>query len=163
MAATPPAPPPTPTPTPTASRWNLAAAFAGWLLPGLGHFLLGQPHRAVILAVSIGSLWLAGLLIGGISVIDRGDHPAWFLGQMLVAPSFAADAYRARLVRDHHASFLPEDRPPFEPAYGRAHEQGTLFTSVAGLLNLLAMIDLLYRRPADAPPPVPRPTPGGGA
>ncbi|MEL7088025.1 MAG: DUF6677 family protein [Planctomycetota bacterium] len=131
------------------ARWNLAAAFAGWLLPGLGHFLLGQPRRAVVLGTTIGTLWLGGLLIGGVSVIDRNDHPAWFLGQMLVAPSWAANAYRANLVADHDGGFGPDDGPPFEPAYGRAHEQGTLFTSLAGLLNLLAIIDVLYRDPSE--------------
>lgn len=130
-------------------RWSFAAAFLGWLLPGLGHFALGQPRRAVVLAVSIGTLWLAGLLIGGISVIDRNDHPAWFLGQMLIAPSFAANAYRAKLVAGHKGGFDPQDAPPFEPAFARAHEQGTLFTSLAGLLNLLAIIDVLYREPRD--------------
>ena len=134
--------------------WNLAAAVAGWCLPGLGHFLLGQSHRAVLLAVTIGSLWLGGLLIGGLSIVDHTDHPAWFLGQMLIAPSLAADWYRGQLVAEQAAAypdvprselFDPQHDPPFEPAYGRAHEQGTLFTSMAGLLNLLAIIDVLYR------------------
>lgn len=114
--------------------------------------MLGQAGRGVVLGVTVGTLWLSGLLIGGVSVVDRGDHPAWFLGQMLIAPSFVADAYRGKLVREHEGTFAPRDDPPFEPAYGRAHEQGTLFTSLAGLLNLLAIIDLVYR-----------PTPGVGA
>ncbi|MBB6429985.1 TM2 domain-containing protein [Algisphaera agarilytica] len=152
------------TPSPSA-KWNFAAAFLGWLLPGLGHFVLGQPQRAVVLAVTIGSLWLSGLLIGGISVIDRNDHPAWFLGQMLIAPSFAANQYRVKLVREHDGTFDPEDNPPFEPAFARAQEQGTLFTSLAGLLNLLAIIDVLYRDPRDgrdapASPQTPSPPQG---
>jgi hypothetical protein len=130
---------------PRRARWNFAAAFCGWLLPGLGHFLVGQSRRGVVLGVTIGSLWLGGLLIGGVSVIDRRDHPAWFLGQMLVAPSFAADVTRTRLARGYEGTFAPDDDPPYEPAYARAHEQGTLYTSLAGLLNLLAIIDLLYR------------------
>ena len=138
------------------ARWNVAAAFAGWLLPGLGHFLLGQSRRAVVLGTTIGTLWLGGLLIGGVSVIDHDDHPAWFLGQVLVAPSWAADVYRLSLVSEHDGGFAPEDDPPFEPAYGRAHEQGTLFTSLAGLLNLLAIIDVLYRDPSEDPRPAAR-------
>ncbi|MEM1107811.1 MAG: DUF6677 family protein [Planctomycetota bacterium] len=155
MAVDPPlspaAPPPAAPRAKVSPRWHFAAAFLGWLLPGLGHFALGQPQRAVVLGTTIGTLWLGGLLIGGISVIDRGDHPAWFLGQMLVAPSFAADHYRAKLVREHQGSFDPDDNPPFEPAFARAHEQGTLFTSLAGLLNMLAIIDVLYRDPRDPP------------
>ncbi|MEM6855720.1 MAG: DUF6677 family protein [Planctomycetota bacterium] len=167
MAADPPPPPipkdPPASPSPAARRassprWNFAAAFLGWLLPGLGHFVLGQSQRAVVLGTTIGTLWLSGLLIGGISVIDRNDHPAWFLGQMLIAPSFAANHYRDKLVRDHDGTFDPEDNPPFEPAFARAHEQGTLFTSLAGLLNLLAIIDVLYRDPRDGRDASPKPT-----
>lgn len=165
-SATPPGPL-LPTPSPAEAmpspQWNFLAAFCAWLLPGLGHFILGQSVRAVILGTTIGTLWLCGLLIGGLSVVDHDDHPAWFLGQMLLAPSFAADRYRVRLVDQHvdddgqPLSFDPEDEPPFEPAYGRAQEQGTLFTSLAGLLNLLAIIDVLYRDPRDA-----RDAPAGG-
>ena len=147
MVNPPPIVEPRPAPPAGWARWHLLAAVAAWLLPGLGHLLLKQPGRGVILGTTVTTLWLGGLLIGGISVIDRTDHPAWFLGQMLIAPSLAADAYRARLTRQHQGDFVPEDQPPFEPAYGRAHEQGTLFTSLAGLLNLLAILDLLYRHP----------------
>jgi TM2 domain-containing membrane protein YozV len=141
------------------SSWHLAAAVAGWVLPGLGHFLLGQQKRAVILVISIGTLWLIGLFVGGISVIDRNNQPAWFLGQMLIAPSTVADWYRDQMVADQlmaGRSFDPVDEPPFEPALGRAHEQGTLFTCMAGLLNLLAMIDVLYREPRNQPQRTPR-------
>ena len=136
-----------------AGRWNFAAAFAGWLLPGLGQFLLGQPKRGVILAISIGTLWLGGLLIGGISIVDRNNHPAWFLGQMLIAPSLAANYYQRQLLADQVGPPHPDRDPPFTPAIGRADEQGTLFTCMAGLLNLLAILDVLYREPQRLPPP----------
>ena len=47
---------------------HLAAGFCAWLVPGLGHWVLGQRSRAVILAVGIGSLWLGGVLLGGVGV-----------------------------------------------------------------------------------------------
>lgn len=147
------------------AQWNLPAAVAGWVLPGLGHLLIGQTRRGLVLAITIGTLWLIGLLLGGLSVVDRDDHPAWFLGQMLLAPSLAADRYRQHLVESQEQAyfdemqrgidvFVPAYDPPFEPAFGRPQEQGTLFTCVAGLLNLLAIIDVLYRDPRlarDAP------------
>jgi hypothetical protein len=73
------------------------------------------------------------------------------------------------------------DRPPKVRALGRVEELGTLFCTVAGLLNLIAIIDAAWnhrrrdRFPApstDAPPsppppppapPPPAPTPGGAA
>lgn len=144
--------PPKPRAKPLKPQWNFAAAFLGWLLPGLGHFLLGQTQRGVILGTTIGTLWLSGVLVGGISILDRSEPMPWVLGQMLIAPSWAGDAYRQRLVNEHqaqHLTFDPRDDPPFEPAFARADEQGTLFTSLAGLLNLLAIIDVLYRDPRD--------------
>ena len=54
----------------TLDQWNPAAAFFTWLLPGLGHWMLGHRRRAVILGGAILLLWLGGLLIGGIGVID---------------------------------------------------------------------------------------------
>ena len=149
----------------------VAAAAAGWLLPGLGDPVTGHVARGLILAVTLTSLWLAGLAIGGLSVVDRQNDPAWFLGQALIAPSLLADRYRGRLVAEHHAAhrevttrhagrLLPRFNPPFEPAFGRARELGTLYTSLAGLLNLLAMLDVVYRpRPQPRARPHPRTPP----
>lgn len=136
-----------------APAWNLPAAVAGWLVPGLGHVLTGHTRRGVILFVCIGGLWTAGLLVGGISVIQsRGEDGIlrpWYLGQAIVAPSIAVeyqhDRYRAR-----NAGQDPDPRDeasPYQPAYGRAYEIGTLYTALAGLLNLLAIVDIVYREP----------------
>ena len=157
-AATPPDPAPRPDrrapPPPRRSVvTGVAAAVAGWVLPGLGHLLTGHTVRGLVLAVTLGSLWLGGLLIGGLSVVDRQADPAWFLGQALLAPSLAANHYRARLVTDYRAAhpnapggrLVPANHPPLEPSFGRARELGTLYTSLAGLLNLLAMLDVVYR------------------
>lgn len=151
-------------------RWHLAAAITTWAVPGLGHYLLGQRQRGVILAVAIGLLWMAGLLIGGISGFDRKDHPFWFLGQMLVGPSVVVDNYHQWL-RASRPRLPKQDpgakSPAFEPSFGRTHEQGLLYTALAGLLNLLAIIDVVYREPGDVRDrPIGRPATepiGGGA
>ena len=122
---------------------HVAAGVAAWCLPGLGHLLLGQTVRGMILGVVIGSVWVGGLWIGGLSVIDRRDQPAWFLGQMLLAPSWIVNQHHQRL----RASWLLEAGsrpglvPPYEPAFGKPLELGTLYTGLAGLLNLLCVID----------------------
>lgn len=129
-------------------RWNFTAAIAAWIFPGLGHVLLGHVRRGAILAVTIGLLWVAGLLIGGISVIDRHHHPIWFLGQMLVAPSLAVEAGHRHLI-NQYGTPMPGEDPIYQPSFGRVHEQGTLYVALAGLLNLLAILDVLYRDPDD--------------
>ena len=131
--------------------WNPIAAVAAWLLPGLGHYLLGERRRAVILAVTVGSVWLAGLLIGGIGVVNRVKHPAWFLGQMLVAPSVAVNFGR-QFIDENHLMPVPDSPNPcdhaiYEPSFGHVYEQGILYTALAGLLNLLVIMDVVYRHP----------------
>lgn len=130
---------------PPVTRWNFAAALAAWLLPGLGHWLLGQRKRALILAVTLGLLWTGGLAIGGISAIDRREHGFWFLGQMLLAPSLVVNLAHNRLRNAGRP--LPHRHPAFSPGFAHAGEQGVLFTALAGLLNLLVMVDVLYRDP----------------
>ncbi len=136
-----------------ASRWHFIAAVATWLLPGLGHLLLGQRARGWIIGVTILCLWGGGLALGGVSVIDWSRQRAWFLGQMLIAPSIAVawqhDRLKARylLTRGPQPAREGEPEPAFEPAYGRMAEMGTLYTALAGMLNLLAMIDVIYRDP----------------
>ena len=46
-----------PTPDTHQPVWNLPAAVAAWLVPGLGHLLAGHTQRGVILMVCIGGLW----------------------------------------------------------------------------------------------------------
>lgn len=133
--------------------WNLPAAVAGWLLPGLGHMLAGHTRRGLVLMLCIGGLWISGLLIGGIGVVqNRGTDGAlrpWFLGQAIVAPSLVIEHLHERYrAQNAGRDPLPSDeRIPYQPAYAAAHELGTLYTALAGLLNLLAIIDIAYREP----------------
>lgn len=192
-------------------QWNPHAAVAGWILPGLGHVILGQKKRGIVIGATILGLWLAGILVGGVSVIDRYDRvePAddnypeapsrswWFWGQAMIAPSLAVDYLREKLLHKHvdelghgpvqygsrhpyrgnpRRTLVPQHSPtdvppPYEPSFGKVAEQGTLYTALAGMLNLLAMIDVLYwdprRRsstaPASAPPITAPPNAAGRA
>ncbi|HRK30829.1 MAG TPA: hypothetical protein PLD59_07090, partial [Tepidisphaeraceae bacterium] len=45
-------------------------AIAGWLLPGAGYFLIGQTARAVVVGAAVLTMFVAGILIAGIRVID---------------------------------------------------------------------------------------------
>lgn len=146
-------------PDDVSASWRPHALVAAWLVPGLGHVLVGQRRRGVVIGLTVLGLWLSGLLIGGISIIDHeqtGDGLAprlsfWFVGQAMLSPSVAVDMVHQRLKatslqrfgRPPHPEQQP--RPLFTPAMGRAHEVGTLYTALAGLLNLLAMLDVARR------------------
>ncbi len=142
---------------------HVLAAFAGWLAPGLGHALIGEKQRGLIIAAAVGGLWIAGLLLGGVTVIDRYAPPEGeqgmpvrrlalpFLGQVMIAPSCVIAVWNARYAVPTWGYPPPAPRdqvahkPPFSPSFGRMNEQGVLYTALAGLLNLLAIIDVLYR------------------
>lgn len=109
--------------------------------------LVGQFARGLIIGIAINSLWVSGLLIGGVGVVNRANHPAWFIGQALTAPSVVVDyVIRRHLYTDHPQRM---SRPGgYEPSFGRVNEQGILYTALAGLLNLLTILDVMYRAPA---------------
>jgi hypothetical protein len=125
-----------------ARDWDMAlgAALAGWLVPGLGHWLRGEPRRAALLACALGTLWGGGLLIGGLSVIDHTSSQEWFvrMGQFAMAPSLGVDVLRA-FAAERDALRLVE-------SLGPARQQGVLWTGVAGYLNVLVLLDLLMPR-----------------
>ena len=179
------------------------AALLGVAFPGLGHFYLGQIKRGVLIAVGVLGLYLTGLLIGGISCIDRQDNFVWFLGQSLVGPITLGLDY----IHQKHLKVLGKDAPsgmpnlvlrepypdetrdsetglavtiekdaqgkplldasghpyakvvggriispaypPYVKSLSRTSELGTLFTTIAGFLNVIVVIDAAFNVPYD--------------
>jgi len=125
-------------------------AIAGWILPGSGYWLIGQRSRAAVVGITIILLFALGILISGIRVVEAPNMSAqgsivsrilqrpWFLGQVLTGPIGIASAYAS-------------DQAAKNPQYmniqskSRIAEIGTLYTAVAGMLNLLAIIDAAHR------------------
>jgi hypothetical protein len=167
-----------------------AVAVAGWVLPGAGYWLLGDSRRAAAIGISIISLFVAGLLIGGVRVLEvpgygthgqrinatlfrdpnnprnilerDGEeytsedavwvmraHPLdeirnkpWSIAQVMTGPLSIVSAY---------GSVVASERPTVggspvgAKSHARVNEIGVLYTAVAGMLNLLAMIDAAHR------------------
>jgi hypothetical protein len=68
------------------------ALVLAWAVPGLGHFLIGQKARGFLFMICIHGLFAAGLLIGGIRVINPPDQPIWTYTQFLSGwPMFVAN------------------------------------------------------------------------
>lgn len=153
-------------------RWNLHAAVAAWLWPGLGHIVLGQRTRGLVLMAVILPLMLLGMLVGGIFVTDHQSPPEgpgqprstsimYMLGQVYLAPNVLLDRYVQRLGYPSH----PADAR-YRPSFGRSYEQGVLLTALAGALNLLAILDVIYcddRLRREGQPKPPAATEPGGA
>ncbi len=139
------------------------AGILACILPGLGHWFLGERWRAVIIAAGVLSLFFGGILIGGIDAVDSQEDTIWFVGEAMMGPlAFSVDYAhqhhfkvmdRGRLrtanpgeTRDAQGNAVPAlngQPPPNSKSLGRMNELGTLFCTVAGMLNLIVIIDAL--------------------
>lgn len=141
-------------PTRPSAPLPLAAA-AAWVLPGFGHVLIGERQRGIIVGVTILLLFFAGVLVGGIDVIDRRNDTLWYAGQVLIGPlAIGIDQLHSALDADgppHPPS--PGYDPPYEVSVGRVNELGTLYCTLAGVLNLLVILDVIGRCQAPYAPP----------
>lgn len=185
-------------------RSTLMVCLCAWLVPGGGYFLIGQRARGMTVAVTITALFLAGILVGGIRIMDPpgwgqfgymsqlvekydrrrqqlegeysrvepssseeeanpgsdGDKPAgpallteplgelgdkpWYVGQILCGPmTLAASAVSVHAAHPPAGSTAAVEGVP--QSHSRSWEIGTLYTAVAGMLNLLVIIDSAQR------------------
>ena len=141
-------------------------ALCGWLVPGLGYWLIGERARAMIAGVTILLTFTAGLLIGGIRVVDVPGYDAngqwknailagtgqpvsalraapaaevmnkpWYIAQTLVGPANWVATWGS----------IAAGQAGHRQSTARIFDIGTLYTAVAGMLNLLALIDAAHR------------------
>ncbi|QKK09905.1 MAG: hypothetical protein HND58_18275 [Planctomycetota bacterium] len=111
-------------------------------------------------------LFLGGLLIGGVDVVDSRQDRLWFLGQALVGPvAFGTDYVHQNVLRgidpatmqrrsplpgevkDAEGHWVPGpagSSPPFSKSLGKMNEIGTLYCTIAGMLNLIVIIDAAF-------------------
>lgn len=124
-----------PPPAPALNRKRSAlapfAAIAGWLVPGLGHLLLGRWGRALGFLVSVGGLAITGYLMRGNVFLPHSTDPFGTLG-------FLADA--ASGVFYYLAHIVEAAGPDISRAAG---DYGTRFIAAAGVVNVLAVFDVL--------------------
>jgi hypothetical protein len=105
-------------------------ALAAWFVPGGGHLLLNEQKRAIVIFLTITLTFSVGLYIGSIGVVDPVEASLWYIAQILNSPVVAALGYVTRAGG--------------YPVYGRPNEIGQIYTSIAGLLNLLCIINAVY-------------------
>ena len=144
------------------------AAFLAWLVPGLGHWYQNRKEKAVLFFVCIMSVFLFGCYLGsdseyGIARVvyakwNKGEKRLFFIPQAFIGLA----AIPAVLQENHVKQGLPPrwggfmappnspsaDKPKNNPTFNdlqhrfaRYFELGTIFTVIAGFMNILVVFD----------------------
>lgn len=147
------------------------AALLAWLIPGLGHFYQGRKAKAVLFAVCVLGTFFYGAYLGSSPELGyaRVVYFSWQPGQKRLAylcqlgaglPAAPALLQAARMSNRKpvwFGGFMAPPRPPLvgrddpnydQPTLDKLHlhlhryfELGTTYTTIAGLLNILAIYD----------------------
>ncbi len=141
-------------------------AIIAWLIPGAGHWLRGKKDRAIAIFCGVMFLFLIGIFAGGTALINFKEAQLWYLAQifsglpcLLSTPDWAIG-----WPMDNLPNWMPEKLGLFfrnavpyvtmnigSMGYGRGIDMGQLYTSCAGLLNLLCIMDAIIpqHKPAE--------------
>ena len=138
------------------------AAGLGWLIPGAGHLYQGRYGKGVLFLVCVLSTYFFGLAIGGGRVVYASWTPAdrrWqYVCQLGVGAAALPALVQTRRVRNGQEPLWnewmappsndqfadPEAVDELSALHFQHHayfELGTLYTMIAGLLNILAVYD----------------------
>lgn len=134
------------------------AAFLTWLLPGLGHWYQGRKFKAILFGSCIIGIYLVGLWVGRGMVVywtwinplkDSENFRLSFVFQSFVGgftlpgiiQGLLSYMNKPPILEGWMAAPAQEVVNGLHPKIGRLVEIGTVYTAVAGLLNLLAMMD----------------------
>ena len=106
----------------------------GWLIPGGGHFLLKRRGRAALLMASVTLMFLFGLFMrGAMFKPESGD----LLTTLINYGGFVGNLATGSLyILSNALGYSQMD------VAGHVHDYGTKFLVTAGLLNILAMVDV---------------------
>ena len=135
------------------------ALVLAWVAPGLGHFVIGEKARGLILGGTVYLLFAAGLFVGGIRAINPQDQPIWTYTQFLIGwPMLVANHYEHDsrailddLLRQHSAFANPQEAQqviaanPLMADHPKVRDLGSVYCGIAGMLNLLVIFDVLLR------------------
>lgn len=118
---------------PPLGTWAPAVLLA-WLVPGGGHFLLRRTGRGALLLAAVGIMFLLGLMMrGAMFQPQTGD----LLTTVIYCGGFVGDLCSGLFYL--LSVWLGYNQPDMA---GHVHDYGSKFLVAAGLLNILAMVDI---------------------
>ncbi|MEN8126492.1 MAG: DUF6677 family protein [Planctomycetota bacterium] len=110
--------------------WLATVGLAAWMVPGAGHFIIRERKRGIVLFCVITALFTMGLYIGSIGVVNWESGRIWFYAQILCSPAVG-------IIGNFTKSGGYD-------VYGHPSEIGQIYTGIAGLLNLLCILNAVY-------------------
>ena len=120
-------------PMPPIQQW-IGPVALGWLIPGGGHFLLKRSGRGALLAICVVVMYAFGLMMrGSLFQPQSGDllttviYTGGFLGNVAAGLPYLLSVWFGYAQPD---------------LAGHVHDYGTKFLVGAGLLNVLALVDV---------------------
>jgi len=114
---------------PVSAELTLAGILGAWLVPGLGHLLIGRRAKAALYFGVITATFLAGTALSEGRNLSLERDPIYFGAYMFNAGETAIGwLLTRRLELDHGIRFL---------------QLGLTYTAVACLLNVVAMMDFV--------------------
>jgi len=119
-------------PAQPASMMPVIAPAVGWLIPGAGHFVQRRWIRGLLLLVSIGTLFVLGLMMQGHIYKPNGGDILDILG--FIGDLGAGGMYIVTLALNGGQGAI---------AFAIA-DYGTKYMIVAGLLNFIAVADAYH-------------------
>lgn len=143
----------------------VVAAILGWFIPGLGHLYQGRRGKGLLFMITILSIFIFGLVISN----GRAVYASWldydkrlpYLCQACVGLPALPALVQTYLVRNGREPLFggvmapPADKAQLDDLWkslSRRMELGTVYTMIAGLLNVLAIYDA-FAGPVRIEPP----------
>lgn len=138
------------------------ALFLAWLIPGAGHAYIGRMKRGLIIFVTIGATFWAGVAFGGVMTVDYQNERWWFAAEMLTGIHGLVGWHLQQKVYTEFAADSNIGLPPPMQSNDRVrwnvyldqrlanenlalvHPTDTVaraYAGVAGLLNLMCVFD----------------------
>ena len=119
--------------TPVSTLRTVAAVLAAFILPGLGHLVLGKWGRALLIGLTIVALFVLGFMMEGhLYWPERNEWLTWFFSFLDMGTGLP---YFICLALDKGFAVTPEQAAKI------TFEYGNTFLCVAGALNMLAALD----------------------
>lgn len=98
-----------------------------WILPGLGHARAGQKDKGLVMGAAVLIVFAMGLMFSQGHAVDRANYSVWWIGQNLCG---AGSLFAALVTGPWRAESLPAEL-----------DLGIVLCTVAGLMNLVVMVD----------------------